>query len=329
MASKTKLITELTPTQRALHDEMHARALAYGMSCEPADRPRSEAAMRGMYARMKRPEPKKILWLDGPAAVCLLLSAKQTDLWSSLWDSLRASLGSSLWSSLWDSLRDSLGGQHDLYWITYYHYFGTLPLAKPYSPKDVELLGWWGDIGESCGWWWPRERAVVACERPLRQCLDDRRRLHSEEGPAIECRDGWKVWAINGVRLDQDGEQIVLRPDTQTIEQIDAEKNSEVRRVRIERFGWDRYLFAAGAELVESADDVDGIHQALFATHKGERLLCCACPSTARTYSLEVNPECATIEQAQQYLLAPEAALENVSTAEQIKRVRPLPVCQS
>lgn len=70
-------------------------------------------------------------------------------------------------------------------------------------------------------------------------------------GPAILCRDGWPVYAIHGIRVP---EYVVERPHEITTAAIDGEKNAEVRRVLIERFGFDRYLREAKVKQIQQDD---------------------------------------------------------------------------
>lgn len=94
----------------------------------------------------------------------------------------------------------------------------------------------------------------MACERPTvihRELVNPEvprgpgsHRLHCDTGPAIVWPDGWGLWVIHGVRVTQ---QIVEAPQTLTVKQIRDEENAEVRRVMLERFGFDRYLSASGA----------------------------------------------------------------------------------
>ena len=42
-----------------------------------------------------------------------------------------------------------------------------------------------------------------------------------------------------------------MRPDTLTVEQITDEPNAEVRRVMRQQYGYDKYLDAVGAELID------------------------------------------------------------------------------
>src|SRR5690606_30386185 len=73
------------------------------------------------------------------------------------------------------------------------------------------------------------ENVCCISDRPLSIIRDEQFNLHNESGPAIEYLDGWQLWYIHGIAVD---EQIILRPETQTIEQIDNEENADVRSIR-------------------------------------------------------------------------------------------------
>lgn len=62
---------------------------------------------------------------------------------------------------------------------------------------------------------------------------------HCNDGPSIIWRDGWTQWHIENFRVD---EQLVMRPETQTLAQIEAETNPELKEIRIQRFGEKKYL---------------------------------------------------------------------------------------
>ena len=87
----------------------------------------------------------------------------------------------------------------------------------------------------------------VVSDRPTVVGRDDQGRPHSDTGPQLAWKDGFKTWYIHGVRVN---EQIVMRPDTLTTKQIDDEGNAEVRRVMLDRFGWSRYLTESGVKPV-------------------------------------------------------------------------------
>jgi hypothetical protein len=158
-----------------------------------------------------------------------------------------------------------IGGQ---FWAGYW-YWGS-PAAVSFF-QEVCGLELPGDMGararayqattESACWWWPHRRFVMVSERPLeihRELANPDQprgwgshRLHRDDGPAVVWPDGWGVWSVHGTRVPQ---KVVEAPESLTAEEITGERNAEVRRVMLERYGADRYLQEAGAELVAQDD---------------------------------------------------------------------------
>ena len=120
-----------------------------------------------------------------------------------------------------------------------------------YQPAAADKLDIMHEIGLSCMWWYPRDGLIIACERPASVAFDTTFRLHNEAGPAVEFRDGWKVYAVHGVRVHG---WIIEQPELLTIKTIEAEQNTEIQRVMIERFGWDRYAAECGAAIIDHDD---------------------------------------------------------------------------
>jgi hypothetical protein len=118
------------------------------------------------------------------------------------------------------------------------------------------------------------EEFCMVSDFPERLCKDDQNRPHSDDGPSHRWRDGWSLWHIHGVRVT---EQIVMRPETLTIQQIEAEPNSEVKRIMIERYGAAKYIRESGAELAHELPDnyfVKGLQGAkLWRKPRGGELL--------------------------------------------------------
>jgi hypothetical protein len=118
---------------------------------------------------------------------------------------------------------------------------------------------------------------------------------------AIAYRDGWGIYAVHGVRVD---ERIVMHPETITVGEVWKEANAERRRVMIEAFGWDRFVVDAGLALVdECADPANAPHTLklydLPTQIYGEpvRVVLCVNASperdgTRRTYALTVPVDC-------------------------------------
>jgi hypothetical protein len=105
---------------------------------------------------------------------------------------------------------------------------------------------------------------------------------------------------IHGVIVNR---QIVMAPETQTLEQIAKESNEEVRRIRIDRFGWERYLHATKAQLLEQRrNDRDAQVERLYRLGDGSQRFVCVDPSTGRRYALGVPREVTTCDQAQNWM---------------------------
>ena len=119
----------------------------------------------------------------------------------------------------------------------------------------AERVDAWEDAC-SAGMWWPYRDFVIVSVRPER-IVHERvgpdgfgsHQLHCETGPALRWADGWSIWSWHGVPVPQ---WVVESP---TVEAINAEMNSEIRRCAIESYGWDRYLTSIGAAPVDEADD--------------------------------------------------------------------------
>lgn len=145
------------------------------------------------------------------------------------------------------------------------------------------------------------EDTVYVSRKPVELHFDDERRLHNEEGMSCRFEDDWGIWTVNGVAVD---EQIVMKPETQTLKQIRNEQNEEVKRIRIERYGWAKYLTEIEAVKVhERTNDIEFTKEFLFRSDSDNMtVLLCICPSTGKEFSLEVPPDTKTCEAAQSWL---------------------------
>jgi hypothetical protein len=85
---------------------------------------------------------------------------------------------------------------------------------------------------------------VGVCAIPSIVRLDDRGRLHCTSGPAFVWLEDVRLFYWHGVQVES---YVVENPENISVADIEAERNAEVRRVKIERFGMGRYLAAAGA----------------------------------------------------------------------------------
>lgn len=103
------------------------------------------------------------------------------------------------------------------------------------------------ELARSAGPWWALDGLAILTDRPLRLRRDDAGRPHAADGPAVVWPDGTEAFAWHGLPVDR---RLVTEPDTITLSEIDAERNVELRRVLVERFGEERLIREGGARLV-------------------------------------------------------------------------------
>ena len=245
-----------------------------------------------------------------------LYSQLNSQLYSQLYSQLNSQLDSQLYSQLYSQLDSQLDSQLNsqlnsqldslqwyvcLYWSSWAAWYqcGEQGGVKFDQDKLHLFIDWAKCI-----------QFIVACkgiafisQKPTEIHWDANRQfLHNESGPSVLYSDGWSVWTVDGIPVD---EQIVMNPDTQTLKQIDSDGNADRKAIRIRRFGWPRYLKETGAELRhESKNYVTGCPEALYRTKDGIQRLVVVCP-TGRTFSLGIPPEIDTCEAAQRWLGPP------------------------
>jgi len=85
---------------------------------------------------------------------------------------------------------------------------------------------------------------------------------------------------------------VVVRPDWITVRHVLDERNAEVRRVMIERYGQDRFINDAGAVIIDRGGD--GELLAIDLPDDPERRIVALrlrCPSTSAVYVIRVPPD--------------------------------------
>lgn len=159
------------------------------------------------------------------------------------------SIGGQLWVGSW-----YWGGS----WVSFFREVCKLELPGNLWDRSRSLEA----IIESCSWWYPHTHFVMATERPAqihRELTDPNvergwtsHRLHHDSQEAMEFPDGWGIHVIHGILVSK---QVVEAPETLTIKQITNEPNTEIRRIMMQRFGYDRYIKESGAKCVDQMDD--------------------------------------------------------------------------
>ncbi len=239
---------------------------------EPADRDAAARAFDALYRGSGWRPPRRVVWFDSPlAAASAVAGTREPALFTpgadhGNADAVRTAYSEAAWARmnrhfsrrsrdrikriLDEPLRAAAGrstpaferpgcGQHDAMWI------GAFDAGRRmHGIEQPRALDGWAALARSCGWWWAFRDTAFACERQTRLRLDDRDRLHAADGPALRFRDDSSVYAIHGVRVEP---WIVEEPERVAPATIDAEQNSEVRRVLMDIYGVERYLDDVGA----------------------------------------------------------------------------------
>jgi hypothetical protein len=118
-------------------------------------------------------------------------------------------------------------------------------------PIHEKYKAWEESVIDAGGFRWMHAEFCIVSDYPEILKKDDRNRPHCEDGPSHKWRDNWSLWYWHGVRVTQ---QIVEAPQTLTPKQIEDEPNAEIRRVMLERFGWERFLKETNAEQIHQDD---------------------------------------------------------------------------
>ncbi len=121
---------------------------------------------------------------------------------------------------------------------------------EPSTDRSVEIwLPFLDAVAAGLWIYWVLDTEVLAVPRPA-LCVEDGA-LHSAAGPAVSWPNGARYWFWHGVQVPA---RVIQAPETITVGAIRRERNVEVRRVMLERYGHERYLRDAGAQKIHSDD---------------------------------------------------------------------------
>jgi len=249
---KQKIIDSLTPEQEAQLDVYYERWLAIGMSTEPTDLEAAKAALNLVYTSAEQEPPREILHFTNP------MEAAE-------WEKGRGLSSSGVGSVIY--------GNHDASWLGFYEY-----MHEVVGIDCSELAGLWA-LARQCGWCWVYDDVAVITDRPSVLHVDAEGNLHCEDGPAIAYGEGaFKLYFWHGVSVE---EYIIERPEEITADKITTERNAEVVRVMVDRYGAGKYLTEINATEVGAPFNGSQLYEAEF--HDGT--------SIARVRAINSTPE--------------------------------------
>lgn len=282
------MITSLTPEQEQKFEFYRNKWIAIGKSCEPANFEECKKYARLAYAAAGLTCPEEFYLVDSPvAAIELDIKLRGNDI--KQLDQKTANMMAN------DCLSNQIFGYHEAGWLSYYDYIWN-ELGIEDCGKLEGLIG----IAQHCGWWSPYDTCVIFQHRHCELHTDSEHRLHNENGPAVRYRDGYSIWAINGVVVD---EQTIMAPETLTAEKINNTSNLEARAIMIERLSWTNYLKKANATCIDSRyNEIEGTKEALYVSPLNNDHRLVATCTTGRIFTMGVPPTITTCEEAQAWL---------------------------
>ena len=277
-----KEITKLTSEQESRLSEIAIEWIKYGISTN-TDREKAESLIPAIYKEGGLKPPAQVLWCESP-----YVGYKKCK------EFLKN-----------DEQPLPCYGSHDSHWLAFYAAFFEFGI------DECDKLNPLMDMAKCSGWFFPMDKVCILTPNPIYLGLDDRGRLHNNNGKAIEYPDGWGLYYIHGVAVNK---KIVEHPETITVKDIEDEKNVEVRRVMIDRYGFDcskenggvhgvgKYIQDAGAKEIHSdkwgtlyCKELEGDEK--IVTIKVSN----STPEpdgTRKSYFLRVDPSCTTAHQA-------------------------------
>ena len=135
--------------------------------------------------------------------------------------------------NMWD------GGNQWSGWVSYLSFF------RHVARLSIDYSRW--DRYETAALAGPRimhSEFCIISERPVKLQVDSQSRPHCDDGPFCEWSDGTALYSWHGTRVPG---WILEHPGRISAAKIDAETNTEVRRVMIHKYGADRYVQEGGA----------------------------------------------------------------------------------
>lgn len=224
-------IKSLTKAQKARFDFYIEKWTKIGLSTDPIDRKKHDAAVAAVYGLAKMGAPEMI-YFDSP-------------------------LQGAMEAAKYQAAQKNSNTLEWVYWLWGNQWAGYAAWADFFKTEcGVDVNQDCLDMMEYGHYIWPFERVCFASERPLAIRTDDRGLSHSEVSPAVEYRDGWGPYCWHGVVVP---DEWIKNPDyfqgSAGVSKALTWSNIEQRRAACEIIGWARVLRELNAETIDKDKD--------------------------------------------------------------------------
>lgn len=184
----SKTISSLTPEQQAKIPEYLEKFKSIGLSTEPTDRTKAEAAILRSYEYLNKKDPAnwsknpEFVWAESPIEGAVLAAQFAKGSEDVTTEEIRAQADNASF------------GSFDAYWVSTYSY-----IANELPVEVDELHEIVTDIVKECGVYWTFEDLVVMTPKPVKIAMEDEK-LHSVDGMALAYGNGDGLYAYKGDR---------------------------------------------------------------------------------------------------------------------------------
>jgi internalin A len=165
--------------------------------------------------------------------------------------------------------------------------FYIFSLGIVFRPEFLKVVESMKQLLAECGWIFMFHNVCYVCSRPTKLSLDSEYRLHAEGESAIAFADGYSLYCHHGVILPEKYGQI--HSDLWQAQWLLEERNAELKRILIQKIGYDRICQQLQAVELDSWQEYT-----LLKIDKADvepiYLLKMTCPSTGHIHALRVPP---------------------------------------
>jgi hypothetical protein len=137
---------------------------------------------------------------------------------------------------------------------------------------EYETYRHWESAAQHGGFRWMHAKFCIVSDRPRVLRIDPQNRPHCADGPSHLWSDGLAIYYWHGYRIPPSHEWIISDPSRLTVQASLAEPNAELRRIMLEKLGFDRVAEELGASVVDQDINCGQPRRLLEATIDGERL---------------------------------------------------------
>lgn len=268
-------IEKLTKEQESKLDEYRDKWIAIGLATQkkPINKEVVSEIIGRVYKNGGLPPPERVVFCQSPIDI----KKKYSDMCD---DELKNYSG------------DCIYGQHDANWLAFYEFFRL----ECGLVEETDIIVPSIELAYHTNWCLPFDKICFVSEKPI-TCRMKNGRLHSDEGPAIEYADGFSVYALNGVRINDI--KHLLSKDTKPKDILKI-KNVEQRAEFIKWYGVEKMFKDLKPKRLDREKGYE-LYQLKIYEDSPRIYLKMDNPSVDEVHLEAVHPDCKTVQQALQW----------------------------